>query len=271
MPLIVISRGSERHGEEVAGKLALKLGYRSICRESVFKDLVDGDGPRADLFRAADHDPLALGRMKNGREKYLAYLRQAFLERFEEDNAVYHGFAAHTFLRGVSHAIRVRINPERDQRLAPTRLNWYRYLHGIDLTDPLQYDLVISMNTMTVEEAVEVIAEASRRGCFQPTGDSGNRMRMLCLAARVQALLAEETPFVNVAVEDGDITLSTEGYWKQAMKVMDRVEQILGENRSVGIKVRLKTPRTEKRGAASANMHWLSKDRESFQKAGIML
>ncbi len=256
MPLIVISRGSERHGEEVAGKLALKLGYRSICRESILKELVDGESPRADLFRAADQGPLALDRMENGREKYLAYIRQALLDSLEKDNAVYHGFAAHAFLQGVSHAIRVRINPERDQEGSSAReafktlrqkkaehLNWYRYLHGIDLADPIQYDLVLSMHTMTVEEAVDVLAEASRRPCFQPTRDSGNRMRMLCLAARVQSLLAEETPFVNVAVEDGDITLSTEGYWKQAMKVMDRVEQILGRNRSVGIKVRLKAPR----------------------------
>lgn len=264
MSLIVISRGSESDGEKVAGKLALKLGYRSICRESVLKELVDGDGPRAELFRAAEQGPLALDRMKNGKEKYLAYIRQALLERLEEDNAVYHGFAAHAFFQGVSHAIKVRINPESDRQFSgergqegssaqqvlkslrqkkATHLNWYRYLHGIDLTDPFQYDLVISLHTMTVEEAVEVIAEAAQRACFQPTGDSGNRVRMLCLAARVQALLAEETPFVNVAVEDGDITLSTEGYWKQAMKVMDRVEQILGHNRSVGIKVRLKAPR----------------------------
>lgn len=264
MPLILISRGSESHGEKVAGKLALKLGYQCLCRESVMKELPRGAGPRATLFRAAAQGPSALDRMDNGKDKYLAYVRKACLDNLEKDNAVYHGFAAHTFVQGVSHAIKVRINPERNQRLGgetslegpdaeqalkslrrgqPSQLDWHGYLHGINLADPGQYDLVLSMHTMTVDEAVEVIAEAAKRDCFQPTEMSRNRMRMLCLAARVQELLAEETPFVKVGVEEGDITVSTEGYWKEAMKVMNRVEQIVGRDRYVGIKVILKTPR----------------------------
>ncbi len=264
MPLIIISRGSESHGEKLAGKLALKLGYQCLCRESVLKESEHGAGPRADLFRAAAEGPSVLDRIDNGKEKYLAYVRKALLDSLGKDNAVYHGFAAHTFVQGVSHAIKVRINPNRDQRLAGERglegpsaeqalkslrrgqashLNWYSYLHGIDLADPSQYDLVISMHTMTVDEAVEVITQAAQRACFQPTEKSRNRMQMLCLAARVQLLLAEETPFVKVEVEDSDITVSTEGYWKEAMKVMNRVEQIVGQDRYVGIKVILKTPR----------------------------
>lgn len=264
MPLIIISRGSESHGEKVAGKLALKLGYQCLCREAVLKEALRGAGPRADLFRAAADGPTALDRMENGKEKYLAHVRKALLDSFEKDNTVYHGFAAHTFVPGVSHALKVRINPDSNQRLAgktslegpgaeqalkglrrkdPSHLDWYSYLHGIDLADPGQYDLVLSMHTMTVDEAVEVIAEAAKKACFQPTETSGNRMRMLCLAARVQLLLAEESPFIKVAVEDGDITVSTEGYWKEAMKVMNRVEQIIGQDRYVGIKVILKDPR----------------------------
>ncbi|MDR3569524.1 MAG: cytidylate kinase family protein [Syntrophobacteraceae bacterium] len=265
MPLIIISRGSESHGEKVAGKLALKLGYPCLCRESLLKESVRGAGPLADLFRAAAEGRLALDRMDNGREKYLAHVRKALLDSLGKDNAVYHGFAAHTFVQGVSHVVKVRINPDREQRLAGDRgglkgpgaeqplkrlrrrqasqLNGYSYLHGIDLADPGQYDLVISMRTMTVDEAVEVIARTAQRACFQPTEKSGDKLQMLCLAARVQLLLAEESPFVKVEVEDGDITVSTEGYWKEAMKVMNRVEQIVGQDRYVGIKVILKTPR----------------------------
>lgn len=266
MPLIIISRGSEGHGEKVAGKLALKLGYQCICREAVLEESVRGTGTRADLFRAAAEGSSALERMSNGKEKYLAYIRKALLDSLEKDNVVYHGFGAHAFVQGVSHAIKVRINADTDQRLAgeaslegisaeealkslrrreASRLNWYSYLHGIDLADPGQYDLVISMHTMTVDEAVEVIAEAAQSPCFQPTGESARRMRMLCLAARVQLLLADETPFVKVGVEDSDITVSTEGYWKEALNVLDRVEQIIGQDRScVGIKVRLTIPRS---------------------------
>jgi cytidylate kinase len=261
MPIIAISRGSYSHGKRVAEKVAEKLGYECVSREALLRASNRYTSRQIDVFRAAGDGPSVLDRIAYGKERYVAYIRKALLDRLSKDNVVYHGFAGHFFLQGVSHVLKVRIVANLDQRVAEemrrkgipsaqareglekdddAHRRWSRYMYGIDPADSHLYDLIVPMHSKTADEAAEIIAQAAGRSCFKVTPESRNALRMLHLAAQVQASLVDDSPFAKVGIEESDIVVTTRGRWTDGQKMMSRVGRIIEyERASVGIKVRL--------------------------------
>lgn len=261
MSVITISRGSFSHGKRVAEKVARKLGYECVSREDILKASTHYDVSQIELFRAAHDGPVALGRIAYGKQKYVAHVRKALLERLCKDNVVYHGFVGHLFAQGVSHVLKVRIVADIERRVREemsrkgisaararkglekddaAHIQWNRYIYGVDMADPNQYDLVVPMKSKSVDEAVELISQTAQSPSFLPTAQSRSAMRLLLLAARVQETLMDETPFARVGVEETDIVVTTRGLWTEGRKMMNRVSRILDYDKApVGIRVRL--------------------------------
>jgi hypothetical protein len=261
MPVITISRGSYSHGKEVAEKLAMRLGYQCISREIILNASEHFNIPEIVLIRAVHDAPSVLERFMYGREKYLAYVREALLYCLQKDNIIYHGLGGHFFVRGISHVLKVRIIADLKDRVEEevrregisaegarkalmkdddARRRWSHYIYGIDPLDPSLYDLAIHMKSMTVDETVETISRAVRLPCFQPTPESRNAMRMLFLAAQMQTSLMDEIPSVKVEVEGGEIVVTAKGYWAEGKKLLTRIDQIIDtEKEGVRITLRL--------------------------------
>jgi len=115
--IITISRGSYSKGREIAEKLAEALGYDCVSREVLIGASGRFNVPEIKLVRALHDAPKVLDRFSNGKKKYVAYIKQAFLEHVQIDNVVYHGLAGHFFLRGVGHALKVRIIADLNDRV----------------------------------------------------------------------------------------------------------------------------------------------------------
>lgn len=183
MPIITISRGSCGHGKKIAEKVAQRLGYECVSREDIIKASNHRDVSRVELFRAAHGGPSALRRIAWGKQRYVAHVRKAVLDRLGEDNVVYHGFVGHLFVPGVSHVLKVRIVADIGQRVYEeisrkavsaararkslekddeARIKWSRYIYGVDMSDPKHYDLVLPMKSKSIDEAVEIISQAAR-------------------------------------------------------------------------------------------------------------
>lgn len=262
MPIITISRGSYSHGREVAKKLCAKLGYECVSREIILKASEHFNTPEIKLVRAIHDAPSILDRFTHGKERYVAYFREALLHYLLKDNVVYHGLAGHFFVPGISHAIKVRIIADVEDRVEvekrrleaisdeearkilikddEERRRWSRHLYGIDTQDPSLYDLVIHIKRMTTDDAVEIISQAATQPCFQATPESRKAMETLFLAAQVQASLVETIPSARVSVEDGEIVVATMGYWAEGKKLIARVDEVIdGEKTGVHVKVRL--------------------------------
>jgi cytidylate kinase len=160
MAIITVSRGSYSHGQEVAEKLAGRLGYDLCSREVLLEASQDFNIPEVKLIRALHDAPSILDRFTYGRERYLAYIRAALLERLQRDNVVYHGLAGHLFVRGMPHALRVRLLADFEDRvrleaarekISPEeaaamlrkddqeRRQWSQSLYGADPWDPALY------------------------------------------------------------------------------------------------------------------------------------
>jgi cytidylate kinase len=264
MSIVTISRGSYSHGKEVAEKLAQKMGYACISREVILKASEHFNIPEIKLIRAIHDAPSILDRFTYGKERYVAYFREALLHYLRNDNVVYHGLAGHFFVTGVSHVLKVRIIADVEDRVAEEmrrsgatsveeakknllkddeqRRSWSRSLYGVDTLDPGLYDLVIHIKKITTDDAVEIISQATMLPGFQATPESRGAMETLFLAAQVQAALVKEIPSAKVAVENGEIVVTTKGYWAEGKRLIAMVDEVIDDNKEgVQVKVRLKS------------------------------
>ena len=175
MAIITISRGSYSKGKEIAEKTAEKLGYECVSREVLLEASEHFRIPEIKLVRALHDAPSILGRFSFGKERYMAFVEEAFLEHVQKDNVVYHGLAGHFFLKGVEHNLKVRIVADIEDRIKlemerenitedearytiekddRERQKWSMALYGIDTADPRLYDLLIHIRKITVDDAV---------------------------------------------------------------------------------------------------------------------
>lgn len=260
MSIVTISRGSYSYGKEVAEKLAQKLGYECISREVILKASEHFNIPEIKLSHAIHDAPSILDHFTYGKERYIAYVREALLHQFVQDNVVYHGLAGHFFVQGVHHVLKVRILADLEDRVAEEmkregvtaekaratllkddkeRYRWSYHLYGIDTRDPSLYDLMVHIRPASTDEAVNIIQCALAQTCFQATPESQKIMETMFLAAQVQAALVEEIPSAKVEAEEGDIVVHMGDAWGEDKKLIAKVDQIVDEVGGIKVKVRL--------------------------------
>jgi len=224
MAIITISRGSHSHGKEIALKVAHKLGYACISRDLILETSDQFNIPEIRLTRALEAAPSIFERFIGGREKYLAFIEATLLEHAQRDNMVYHGLAGHFILRQVKHVLHVRITANMEDRaqlvmerekvsreealrllkkIDQERKQWGLALYGIDLWDSSNYDLVINVDKITVDNAVDTICNAAGWEQFKTTPESQSALDELALAATMKAKLLPVLLEVEVTVRKG--------------------------------------------------------------------
>jgi len=205
MGIITISRGSYTRGKEIAQKLGEKLGYKCISRELLLKDSKDFNIPEVKLLQATQDSPSIFDNVKDGKRKYTAFIREAFLEYILRDNVVYDGFAGHYFTREIPNILKVRIIANLNYRIKVVmereniseekarkliynldveRRKWSMYMYGIDTNATELYDLVLQIDNLGVDDAIDFIYDVAKRPCFQTTPESRKKMEDMLASAR---------------------------------------------------------------------------------------
>ena len=247
MSIITISRGSYSRGKEVAEKVAQRLGYECIAREVLVEASKDFNIPEIKLVRAIHDAPSILDRIMYGKEKYVAYIQKALLHHLQKDNVVYHGFAGHFFVKGISHVLKVRILAEMKDRVKlemerhgtsekealrilehddEERKKWSQSLYGIDTWDPKLYDLVIHIKKITISDAADIICHTLGLEDFRTTPGSQNAMDDLVLAADIKAALIDIKPDVEVSAQDGIVHVATTIPESREIELVQEIEEI---------------------------------------------
>jgi hypothetical protein len=97
-----------------------------------------------------------------------------------------------------------QVDDERTSRM--------RYLFDVDWRDPYQYDLVLSLDKLTIDSACDLVIQAVQWEQFQPTEASRRALQNLALSSRISASLDAHPQFslydIGVAVKDEAVTLS---------------------------------------------------------------
>ncbi len=249
MAIITISRGSYSKGREVAEKVAARLGYDVVSRDVLLEASEQFHIPEVKLVRAIHDAPSILDRFSHGRYCYLAFVQSALAQRAQAGNLVYHGLAGHLLLKGVPHVLKVRIIADLEARVAAEmeredlsqnqardlllkddeeRRKWTQNLYGVDPWDASLYDLVIHIKRLSVDDAVDFIAQAAERPCFQTTPEAQQKMDDLALGCRVKAALAKEDCLdVAVASEFGNVLVYTKLGDRRAHQLEEKIKPLL--------------------------------------------
>jgi cytidylate kinase len=249
MPIILISSDSQSTGAEIAQVTAENLGYELLDQELIETVADKHQIPKDKLLQVLTEQPSFFGISSREWNRYLAYIQEATLSELIGDKIVCVGLAAHLYVLGVSHVLKIRIlaNPEDikqeiatekgvsqvkagkllDERRKRSR-RWSMDTYGIDETDPSQYDLVISLSQIDSDEAVKIISETVTSRRFSPMTYSKKRISDIELASRVRAALIDQVPDVRVRADSGMIVVNTTALKRGKKKKSDLIKDIAG-------------------------------------------
>ena len=246
MAIITISRGSYSMGREIAEKTAERMGYGCIGRDVIIDASREFNIPEVRLKRAIHDAPSILERFSYGKERYIAYIQSAILKNLKQDRMVYHGLAGHFFLQGISHVLKVRIIANLEDRIKiemeregmteekafsilkkdyEQRVKWSTYLYGIDTRDPSLYDLVIHIDRLDADDAVDTICNIVKSDKFITTPESQKNIDNLALAAEVKAAIIDLKPDIDVSASEGIVSVMTKAQESEERQLVDDMKQ----------------------------------------------
>ncbi len=247
MAIITISRGCYSKGNEVAEKLAQRLGYECISRDVILEASREFNIPEIKLVRAIHDAPSILDRIGYRKEKYIAFIQAEILKHFRKDNVVYSGLAGHFFVNDISHALKVRIIADLNERIKneaqsegisrkealrilqsddEERRKWSIHLYGVDTHNPELYDLFIHIKKITTDDAVHIISEALALDLFKTSHESQQQMEDLALAAQVKAAIVDLEPDVDVVASEGEVQIHTAALLTRERGVANEIEVV---------------------------------------------
>ena len=233
MPVIAMTREMGSLGSNIAQEVARRLGYQFLRNDILRGAAREYRVHESRLVGALEEAPGFLERLRPTRFRYRSYLEAAVLAAALSDKVVLVGRWSTLFLRGIPHAIAVRVCAPFDVRVrrvmerhgldrdeASRRTAAYddgvgarmRQMFDVDWTDPLLYDLVVNTGAVTVSTAVGQVLSLAAAPEFQPTEASLRLLADRALAGRVRAVL-KATPVtapleVDIHAEGGTVRLA---------------------------------------------------------------
>jgi cytidylate kinase len=257
MGVITISRGSYSKGKEIAEKLSQNLGYECISRDILLETSAHFNIPELKLVRAIHDAPSIFERFKHGKEKYINFIREAFLEHIRKGNIVYHGLAGHFLCKGIPNILKIRIIANLEDRIQEEmrrediseqearyilkkdddeRRKWSMYLYGVDTNDPGLYDIVLHIDNLKVDDAVGILTDMAKLPSFQATPESKKIIDDYHLAAKAKEKLFDGFPSAEVRCKNGVVYVTIETALSLEQEFTDKIINTLTSNGIAGIK-----------------------------------
>ena len=221
MAIITVTRGVQSGGRKLAHRLAEKLAYSCLSREVVARCARKYNIMEEDLYGRLIEAPSRWRKLSKEHKRYLTYIQCSLIDAAKQDKVIYHGYAGQLFLRGVSHALKIRLDAPLEERVraemreynkdyeqaleyikkADARRNrWVNFLYGEDWHDPSLYDLSINLRSISVDTACDMIAWMVNGDAFKTTEKSLKRLKDLSLECEVKAAIASDEKIWDQAI-----------------------------------------------------------------------
>ena len=227
MAVITISRGTCSGGKILAEYLARKLGYRCVDRELIL-DKAAALGVSEEYLRSAlERPPASPHEVKHARYVYLSVIQAALADEVKNGKAVYHGLAGQWLLRDARQVLRVRIVAPMDFRIAMVqdrlklprkeaiayihrsdqdRRKWTRFVFGSDWEAPDNFDVVLNLDHINIEQSCSFVACMLKEKPFDTTSEQVRDLHDLAIASRIRANLA-----LDPATADLELQITARG------------------------------------------------------------
>ncbi|MBA4393025.1 MAG: hypothetical protein C0407_05685 [Desulfobacca sp.] len=252
MAIITISRGTFSGGNALAECLSDRLGYPRLGREEAIAEAEKEYGISMDKLTAAVKNPPSIWQQTIGpRVAYLKCLTAAIMTHAEGGDLVYHGYAGHLLLSGVPQLLRIRViaglefriglamkqmnftrNEAADyiEKVDKERSRWTYFLYGLEWEDPILYDWVLNLETISIANACELVVGRIKLDDFKSTPESQKAFEDALLSSRVWATLAKDertrVASIQVTADAGVVTLSGS---LGSQKTLETILQIAGQ------------------------------------------
>jgi cytidylate kinase len=225
MPVIALTQEMGSLAKDVAMRLG-EIAHLQVMRHEVAENVAGRMQVETSLIHRLRGGKAGLReRLSTDKQQVAVFTAEEVFALAQRGNIVLRGWGATLLLRPVSHVVRVRITrpfaqrvdwlmddlgtADRDTAEAEVRrsddahANRMRAQFGVTWGDPLLYDLVINMERVSVDSAVEQILSLAARPEFGETDASRACLEGLALSARVRAaLLANDaTRETNVGID----------------------------------------------------------------------
>ncbi len=250
MSIVIISADNNESEAKIAVQTADALGYGKLGPEFISEIAGKYDIEEEKLREALTNTPSLLRGMPPKKwQYYLACIEAEVLQRLVDDELVCWSLAAHLYVLGVSHALKVRLISDNEQQaeiiakeqgttlqrakklLAKEnrrRVQWCQAAWGQDETDPAMYDLVINLDQIDPDEAAKTIAKAVGYRKFKPMTYSRKCLANRLLAAKVKTILLKTMTDVNVQARDGRVVVTTKALKREKQKKTVAIKEMAG-------------------------------------------
>ncbi len=251
MSIIIISSDSPEIEKKTAGLIAESLGYEVLDRESILPKIAEKHGTSADdLIKVLEKRPSVFRSSVRQWNLLLSYIQEATVEELRRDNLVCHGLAAHLYVLGVSHVLRVRILSKEDEKLREVmahtgitrqaarklldkekkyRSRWSSDLYDLDETDSSRYDFSISLDNIDLEDAIKMIEETISYRRFRAMTYSIRCMEDLAIVSRARAILIKRFPDVRIQASGGRLIISLLSLKREKVKKTKIIKEMTND------------------------------------------
>lgn len=222
MAIIAMTHEMGSLGSTIARALAKKLGYAYLRHDIIREAAHEFHVVEEKLKEAVEARPGLFEIVRESARRSQIFITTEVYEEALKDNVVIMGRWSSILLRGVPHAVRVRILAPLTQRIqriaereqitedkARRRITSndegvrYRIKQFFDVEweNPLLYDLSLNTGRLSVETAVEQIAKLATSVEFHTTSEGTTMVQNLALGARVRAELKSHRESSHIDIE----------------------------------------------------------------------
>lgn len=235
MAIVTISRGSMSGGEAFAKCLACNLGYPVLGREVLVEAAARLGVPEAALREKIQTSVGLIEKLTTDRRVYLVALQSALADRCVSGSLIYHGNAGHFLLKDVPNVLRVRLIAPigmrvravmEKEKLSPEaaeeyiryvdqeRIEWTKFVYGVDWRDPKNYDVVVNLQRVSLESACAMVSGLLSTPAYVTTEEMKKKLKDFALACKVKVALVIKPICKNcrfdAAADDGTVDI----YWQ---------------------------------------------------------
>ena len=226
MAIITVSRQLASLGDEIAAKIAERLGYNFVGKKELEKRIVSLGFPESKLSKFDEKKLGFFAGLTRGRDEYLNYLMTAILEAAAQNNCVIVGRGSFIILKALENHISCRfiadekIRVERLQKslncskkVAAKKIaeaesqqkSFHKGFFNFDVQDPAMFDVIANTSTESVVALVKKYVTA------QKDAEGQRKIEELLIGQRIVDILVFiynlNISFLRAAVEGKTITL----------------------------------------------------------------
>lgn len=233
MPVVALFSGTFCHADDVALASAEKLGVRLVGDEVLGEAAARYDVAVERLERAMRRPAGFFNALGREKERCLAYLRATLAERIAKGECLHHGLPALLLPPTLRPVLRVCVIAAHEHRVAEAvkqagldeaeakrrihaddeeRLNLSRHLFDKAPYDRSLFDILIPMDSTSVEEAVQLVCDNAASPALMPSEVARQALRDFALASRVEVPFVEKGYDVDVSAKQGRVTIHVNQY-----------------------------------------------------------